>query len=112
MPRLNMPRPLTRGQMYEAARQTVQIRPPRDLPDASTIKLMAVTDDHDPVVLVWTGVSAPNPCLSPMDRFIPDYVVCPWCKTNLIGTRHGPRCDRPSYLYSHAECGQPDYDDQ
>ncbi len=56
--------------------------------------------------------------------------MCPWCKKHQVKGQDGPQtrsggrhrfeknglfwhghCNRPCYLYSPAECGQPDYDD-
>lgn len=109
MPTLENRRPLTHDQMLAKATSVALAI----LPGGPGYRLsFAITTDVDPVVLVWNrGTSAtPNPCIGNMQDFVPDAVICPWCETNLIGRPHGGPCDRPGYLYSAAECGQPDYD--
>lgn len=60
-------------------------------------------------VMVWSDV------YDALQGQPPDLIICPWCERNVagpVGTNpHQIGCDRPRNIYSHAECGQPDYDD-
>jgi len=60
-------------------------------------------------VMVWTDV------FDALQGQPPDMIICPWCKRDVggpVGTNpHKIGCNRPRNIYSHAECGQTDYDD-
>jgi hypothetical protein len=107
MPELHVSKHLTNQQMISVARKVLT-----DRYGTSANLHFAITCEVDPTVIVWHngkfGLS-PNPCIGKIGEYIPDAVICPWCEKDLIGKSHELQCNRPNYVYSHEECGQPDY---
>ena len=133
MPSLYNPQPLTQPQRLLRAVTAVQKLGKVPL---VTQVLEVDRDDHTKEIVPNDITGEPGDTLKRYQRDISPLVqvpcedgstvfVCPWCQNHQVkgengsqGYRyedsglfwHGTQCYRPNWQYSHAECGQPDYD--
>lgn len=108
MPRLEIRKKLTAYEALLTAKQ-VAIASSYGLSDHDTYTVTLSAEHCMEIghVLVWKG----SPHMATLSHGgAPLMIICPYCRTDVTGwKRHGAGCDRPGWLYSAAECGQPDY---
>jgi hypothetical protein len=109
MPSLEIRKPMTAREALLVARQ-LAMTTEHGLTeyDTYTVTLDAEHCMEVGHVLVWKG----SPHMATLAHGgAPLMIICPYCRTDVNGwKRHSDRgCPRPVWLYTHAECGQPDY---